>query len=197
MLRLYNIKLVLNQINLLLIQKTDVNVALAILQAGIDRRVQLNTVDVDGKFKINATSNDILKIQKIDGTTLYDSCELSFNLVDNTSILKTNNVNILQAINNNAVAVNGYSETESDISLNLKADKTDNYPKADVNVALTNLQAGIDRRVQIRTVNIDGKFKINATSDTIFKIQKVDGISLYDAVELSFNMTDQINILKT
>ena len=62
--------------------------ALSILQAGIDRRVQINTVDIDGKFKINAVSNDILKIQKVDGSTLYDAFELSFNNVDKTSILK-------------------------------------------------------------------------------------------------------------
>ena len=66
--------------------------ALSILQAGIDRRVQINTVDIDGKFKINAVSNDILKIQKVDASTLYDAFELSFNNVDKTIILKLNNV---------------------------------------------------------------------------------------------------------
>ena len=29
------------------------------LQAGIDRRDSTNAVDINGKFKINATSNDI------------------------------------------------------------------------------------------------------------------------------------------
>ena len=38
---------------------------LSILQAGIDRRVLINAVDINGKFKINATLNDILKIQKL------------------------------------------------------------------------------------------------------------------------------------
>ena len=61
---------------------------LAILQAGIDRRVHINTVDIDGQFKINAISIDISKIQKVDGTTLYDSFELSCHPVDKTSILK-------------------------------------------------------------------------------------------------------------
>ena len=89
--------------------------ALSILQAGIDRRVQINTVDIDGKFKINAVSNDILKIQKVDGSTLYDAFELSFNNVDKTSILKNNNVDILTCINNKALSSNVYNKTEVDL----------------------------------------------------------------------------------
>ena len=50
-----------------------------------------------------------------------------------------------------------------------KAFKIDTYPKAEVNVALSILQAGIDRRVQIHTVDIDGKVKINAVSNDIFE----------------------------
>ena len=37
---------------------------LSILQAGIDRRVLLNAVDINGKLKINGAANDILKISK-------------------------------------------------------------------------------------------------------------------------------------
>ena len=37
---------------------------LSILQAAIDRRVLINAVDINGKFKINGVSNDILKVQK-------------------------------------------------------------------------------------------------------------------------------------
>ena len=80
--------------------------ALSILQAGIDRRVQINTVDIDRKFKINAVSNDILKIQKVDGTTLYDAFELSFNNVDKTIILNINNVDIVSSLNLKALASN-------------------------------------------------------------------------------------------
>ena len=36
---------------------------LSILQAGIDRRVLINAVNINGKFEINATSTDIFKIQ--------------------------------------------------------------------------------------------------------------------------------------
>ena len=100
-----------NQLNskadkLITYSKTEVNVALSTLQAGIDNRVLINAVDINGKFKLIAVSNDILKNQRVDGSTLYDSFELSFNPVDKTSISKTNNVNILQAINNIAVAIN-------------------------------------------------------------------------------------------
>ena len=59
---------------------------------GIDTRVLINAVDINGKFKLNAVSNDILKIQRVDGRTLYDSFELSFNPVDKTIIFKLNNV---------------------------------------------------------------------------------------------------------
>ena len=73
---------------------SEINVALGNLQAGIDNRVLINAVDINGEFKINAASNDILKIQSVDGTTLYDSCELSLNPVGKTSISKNKNVNI-------------------------------------------------------------------------------------------------------
>ena len=43
------------------------------LQDGIYRRVITNAVDINGKFKLNATSNYILKIQKFDGSTVYDN----------------------------------------------------------------------------------------------------------------------------
>ena len=89
-------------------------------------------VDINGKFKINATSNYILRIQRVDGTTLHDSFELSFNTVDKTSILTTNNVNLLQAINNTYVAVNVYSKAEVDTGLNLKAGKYNSYTKAEI-----------------------------------------------------------------
>ena len=40
-----------------------------------------------------------------------------------------------------------------------KADKTDTYPKAEVNVAIIILQAGIHRRVLTNAVDIQSKFK--------------------------------------
>ena len=91
--------------------------ALSILQAGIDRRVQINTVDIDGKIKINAVSNDILKIQKVNGSTLYDAFAFSFNNVEKTRILKINNVDILAFINHKAVYNNVYNKTEVDLDL--------------------------------------------------------------------------------
>ena len=72
---------------------------LSILQAGIDRRVLTNAVDINCKFKLNAITHDILKFQRIDGLILYDALELSFNMVDKIIILKTNNIDILQSIN--------------------------------------------------------------------------------------------------
>ena len=83
---------------------------LSILQAGIDRRVLTNAVDINCKFKLNAITHDILKFQRIDGLILYDALELSFNMVDKTIILKTNNIDILQSINNKASASTVYTE---------------------------------------------------------------------------------------
>ena len=65
----YTLKL----IKLICIQTTDVHVALSILQAGIYRRFLVNAVDINGKFKINATSSDILKIQRVGGSLVYDA----------------------------------------------------------------------------------------------------------------------------
>ena len=58
----------------------------------------------------------ILNIQRVDGTMVYDSFELSFYLVGKTTILKHNNVNILQAINNNSANVYSRSEVNNIIS---------------------------------------------------------------------------------
>ena len=65
--------------------KTDVDVFLSILQAGINNRVLINAVDINNNFKLNATTNDILKHQKVDGSILYDSLQLSFNTIDKIS----------------------------------------------------------------------------------------------------------------
>ena len=65
---------------------SEVNVALSILQAGIDNRVLINDVDINVKLKIHAISTDILKLQKVDASTLYDALELSFNNVKNKYI---------------------------------------------------------------------------------------------------------------
>ena len=68
-----------------------------------------------------------MKIQRVDGITLYDSFELSVNTIDKTSILKLNNVNIVQAISNNDVAANVYSRYEIDISVNSKSNTLTTY----------------------------------------------------------------------
>ena len=103
--------------------KSEIKVALGILHAGINTRVSTNAVGSNGKVKINAVANGILRIQRVDGTTLYDSFELSINTVDQTSMFKLTNVNISQAINNNNdVAVTVYSKSEADTGLNLTAD---------------------------------------------------------------------------
>ena len=111
--------------------KTDVNVLLSIVQAGINNCVLINAVDSNGKLKINENTNDILKIQKVDGSTLYDSSELSCNTIDKTSILKINNIDILESLNLKASASNVYTTQEINdfdntvaTSLNTTADKS-------------------------------------------------------------------------
>ena len=96
-------------------------------------------------FKINATSNDILKIQRVDGSLLYDALELSFNMIDKTSILKANNVDMLGTLNLKASASNVYTKQEinnNDIiyanALNNKADKSNSYTKTEIRAFMKN-----------------------------------------------------------
>ena len=98
----------------------------------------------------------------------YDSIDAStikFNLNSNITYVDTSCQAILSRFQ--------YYETllGADIKLFDKAYKIDTYPKAEVNVALSILQAGIDRRVQINTVDIDGKVKINAVSNDSLNIK--------------------------
>jgi hypothetical protein len=53
-----------------------------------------------------------------------------------------------------------------------KADKSDTYNKTGSNVSLSILQAGIDNKVQVLTVDINSRFKILTSTDNIFKIQR-------------------------
>ena len=62
--------------------KTDVDVFLSMFQAVITNRVWINIVDINGKVLITAVSDDILKIQRVDGSIVYDAFELSFNDVN-------------------------------------------------------------------------------------------------------------------
>ena len=43
--------------------------------------------------------------------------------------MKVNNIDILQSTNNNPVAVNVYSKSETDVGLNLKSHKNNTYSK--------------------------------------------------------------------
>ena len=97
-------------------------------------------------------------MQKVDVSILYDSLELSFSTGDNTSILNFNNNDIVPYLNLAALAVDVYNKTDVDIGLNIKAGKTNTQLKYDVDVFLSSLQAGIDRRVLINAVDVKGKF---------------------------------------
>ena len=46
--------------------KSDVDVFLSMLQAAVDERVLSAAVDINGKLKLNAVSNDILNVQRVD-----------------------------------------------------------------------------------------------------------------------------------
>ena len=65
---------------------------------------------------MNAVSHDILKIQRVDGSFLYDAFELSFNNVDKTIILTRNNVDIWQSINKKAVSNNVHHTVDDDLN---------------------------------------------------------------------------------
>ena len=68
----------------------------------------MNAVDINGKFKINAITNDILKVQKVDGSILYDVVQFSFNTVDQTNMFKLNNIDILSSLASKASSSNVY-----------------------------------------------------------------------------------------
>ena len=89
-----------------------------------------------------------MTIQKVDGSTLYDSKELSFNSVDKTSILKIHNLDSLASLTLKALASNAYTKqeiyTNSSIyanALNNKADKTktNSYLKTEIYNRFTTL----------------------------------------------------------
>ena len=67
------------------------------------------TLTVGLNKKQKAISNDILQIQKVDGSTLYDAWELSFSTVDTTSILKTHDIYRLTPLNLKASASTVYT----------------------------------------------------------------------------------------
>ena len=50
----------------------------------------------------------------MDGSTLYDALELSFNSFDKASILTINNVGISQSINTKAVSNDVYNKADID-----------------------------------------------------------------------------------
>ena len=78
-----------------------------------------------------------MKIQRVDVNLVYAAVALSFNNVDTTSSLTNTNVNKLQAMHTNDVAAKVQSKSYIDIGLNLKANKIDTYPKAEINVNLS------------------------------------------------------------
>ena len=121
-----------------------------------------------------AVSNDVYTKADVDLTvsSLFGAAPAVLNTV----------VELATALGNDS----NYATTIHD-QLNNKADKLDNYSKAEINVAIGFLQAGINTKVLINAVDINGKFKINAVSNDILKIQRVDGTTLYDSFDLSFN----------
>ena len=87
----------------------------------------------------NAVSTDILNIQNVDGLILYDDLDLSFNLVDKTSVWTTNTIDILSFIASEASALTVYKKeerTNNDIidanALNTKAGNSNTYLKTDI-----------------------------------------------------------------
>ena len=53
-----------------------------------------------------------MRIQNGDGSTLYDALELSFNTTDKTSILKNNNIDILESLALKSSVSNVYTKQE-------------------------------------------------------------------------------------
>ena len=110
--------------------KTDVYVLLSILQAGkiiVFWVIQLIWIVNVKQMQLPT----ILKVQTVDGSTLYDSLELSFNTIDQTSILNITNIDILASLASTIPSSNVYTKREIndndviyDNALTNKADRT-------------------------------------------------------------------------
>ena len=101
---------------------------------------------------MNATYDNVLQIQKVNDSLIYNVLELTFNPLNNTRILKLNDVDIVEYLNH-SVSSNVYSKTDKDIGLNLKADKHNTCVQSDDHVFLGILHAGIDRKVGINVLD--------------------------------------------
>ena len=127
----------------------------------------INAVDINGNFKLHATLNDILKVQKVDGSTLYDSLELSFNTVDKTIILKVINIDILESLNLKASASTVYTKEELynshmiyDNALNNKAAKSDTYLKTEIDSRCSTSNLLIHTKVSSSSVDLGSIFRL-------------------------------------
>ena len=154
------------------------------LQAVTDRRVSINAVNIDGMFLI-MLHQMILKIQRVDGSLLYDALELSFNMAAKTSILKNSNVDILESLNLKAYVsnVNTHQEiTNSDIiyasALNSKADKSTSYTKTEIKAFIETqytftlpFTRTVDVTTEIFTIGINSNTPINNTFTERIDIQ--------------------------
>ena len=65
----------------------------------------------------------IKKTQNVDGSTVYDASDVTFNTSDKSSIPQTNNIDIIQSVNNKAMTSDVYDKTVVDIGLNRKSYK--------------------------------------------------------------------------
>jgi hypothetical protein len=148
------------------------NVNLSILSAGIDNRVLINTVDINGKFKILTTTDNVFKIQRKIGTTLYDSLELTFNDTDKTSILKVNNIDILDILSRRAAASNVYTKAEinsNDIifgaALNNKGDKSNSYLKSVIDSKFTTSNLLIDSKAVLSSIDLGSVYRLSKSNN--------------------------------
>jgi hypothetical protein len=129
------------------------------LNAGINSRVSKAVIDIDGKFKIiTSADNNTLKIQKVIGLTPYDSLDLIYDTENNSSILKVNNIDILEKLGLMAYASNVYTKAEinaNDIifaaALNNRADKSTTSTKTNINDSITTLNNSINLKSDILT----------------------------------------------
>jgi hypothetical protein len=140
-----------------------VNVDLSILQAGINNKVQISTVDINDKFKILTSTDNNFKIQRKIGTVLYDSLDLIFNDTDKRSIIKINNIDILDVLSSRAAAADVYSKQQTDIN------------DTAVGIALNN-------RAPLSSVNLGGVYRLSKSTDNnTFSIDRYDNSGFINA----------------
>ena len=149
------------------------------------------------------TETDIKLLNKADKNSTYTEVEVDTMLLATVALIdnKASTTYVHNYVDSSNSTVNdkflSYETVAgNNVKLNDKADKSDTYPKAEINTAILTINASLDNKCSTYAVDIQSKFKIKAISDNVLKIQKIVGSNVYDALSLEFNPENNTSTLK-